>query len=238
MSGIVVLGAGGRAGRAVTAEARARGLPVTAVVREPARHPDLGAQGVTVVRGDVLDAGSVAGVAAGHVGAVHAVSPAGGPDGGGDAVDPGFCVRAADALVDGLGTAGVARLVVVGLGANLLGADGRMVLDGPVAFPAALRRFAPARTAGLDRLRKRGDGPVDRVVLTPAGFLEQNGPRTGRYRAGGERMRRGAGESRAMVMVMASRGCRTPISRWRWRTRARRPYGNVRGFRSSTCGLG
>ncbi|MGN5378319.1 NAD-binding protein [Streptomyces lasalocidi] len=98
-------------------------------------------------------------------------------------MDPGFCVRAADALVDGLGTAGVARLVVVGLGANLLGADGRMVLDGPVAFPAALRRFAPARTAGLDRLRKRGDGHVDRVVLTPAGFLEQNGPRTGRYHA-------------------------------------------------------
>lgn len=195
MGRIVVFGAGGRAGRAVTAEARARGLTVTAVVREPARYPDLGARGVTVVRGDVLDAGSVARVAAGHVGAVHAVSPAGGPDDGVDAVDPGFFVQAADALLDGLGTAGVTRLVAVGLGANLLGTDGRMVLDDPAAFPSALRPFALAHTAGLDRLRERGGGPVDWVMLTPAGFLEHGGPRTGRYRVGGERVPVGAGES-------------------------------------------
>ncbi|MFC7640342.1 NmrA family NAD(P)-binding protein [Streptosporangium lutulentum] len=35
MSSIVIFGAGGRAGRAVTAEARGRGHQVIAVVREP-----------------------------------------------------------------------------------------------------------------------------------------------------------------------------------------------------------
>ncbi|MGW2458998.1 NAD(P)-dependent oxidoreductase [Streptomyces sp. NPDC001356] len=194
MSGIVVFGAGGRAGRAVTAEARARGYAVTAVVREPARHPDLGAEGVTVVRGDVTDLRSVTGAAAGHAGAVHAVSPFSGPEQGFDTLDPGFFVKAADALLEGLAAAGVGRLVAVGLGANLLGADGRPVMDDPGAFPPAIRPFALAHTAGLHRLRERGNGPVDWVMLTPAGHLEHGGVRTGRYRVGGERLPGGGRE--------------------------------------------
>jgi uncharacterized protein YbjT (DUF2867 family) len=59
MTGIVVYGAGGRAGRAVTAEARGRGHRVTAVVRDPARYGDLEAEGVRVVRGDVTDRSTV-----------------------------------------------------------------------------------------------------------------------------------------------------------------------------------
>ncbi|WP_225822555.1 NAD(P)-dependent oxidoreductase [Streptomyces naphthomycinicus] len=188
MSGIVVFGAGGRAGRAVTAEARARGHAVTAVVRDPARYPDLGAEGVTVARGDVTEPGSVARTVAGHAGAVHAVSPFSGSEQGFETLDPGFFVAAADALLDGLATAGVGRLVAVGLGANLLGADGRPVMDDPLAFPPEIRPFARAHTAGLHRLRERGDGPVDWVMLTPAGHLEHGGARTGRYRFGGERL--------------------------------------------------
>jgi putative NADH-flavin reductase len=52
MSGIVIFGAGGRAGRAVTAEARARGHQLTAVVRDPGKYRDLD---VPTVRGDVTD---------------------------------------------------------------------------------------------------------------------------------------------------------------------------------------
>ncbi|MYW42077.1 NAD(P)H-binding protein [Streptomyces sp. SID161] len=188
MSDIVVFGAGGRAGRAVTAEARGRGYGVTAVVRDPARYPDLRADGVTVVPGDVTDRGSVGAVAAGHAGAVHAVSPYSGPEQGFDALDPAFFVKAADALLDGLAEAGVGRLVAVGLGANLLGADGRPVMDDPLAFPPEIRPFALAHTAGLHRLRERGEGRVDWVMLTPAGHLEHGGDRTGRYHVGGERL--------------------------------------------------
>lgn len=64
------------------------------------------------------------------------------------------------------------------------------MVDDLVAFPPELLPFARAHTAGLDRLRKRVDGPVDWVMLTPAGHLEHGGPRTGRYRVGGERLPR------------------------------------------------
>ncbi|MEU2714147.1 NAD(P)H-binding protein [Streptomyces sp. NPDC007205] len=127
----------------MTDKAYARGYSVTAVVRDPARYSDLGGGGVTVVRGDVTDTSSVAAAAAGHAGAVHAVSPFSGPGQGFDTLDPGFFVKAADAR---------------------------------------------AHTAGLERLRERAEGPVDWVMLTPAGHLEHGGRRTGRYRVGGERL--------------------------------------------------
>ncbi|MFE6487608.1 NAD(P)-dependent oxidoreductase [Streptomyces sp. NPDC057757] len=215
MDGIVVFGAGGRAGRAVTEEARRRGRRVTAVVREPGRYPELGTDGVSVVRGDVTDPGSVAEVVGGHVAAVHAVSPFSGPEQGFDSLDPEFFAKAADALLTGLAGAGVHRLVAVGLFANLLGADGRAVMDDPAAFPAEIRPFALAHTEGLRRLRKAaggrrdearapeggtnpGGGPaeegtgkgtvanVDWVMLTPPARLEHGAPRTGRYQLGGE----------------------------------------------------
>jgi len=192
MDGIVVFGAGGRAGRAVTAEALGRGYEVTAVVRDPERYAGLGTAGVTVVRGDATDAGSVREVAGGAVAAVHAVSPFSGPEQGFASLDPDFFARAADALLEGLTSAGVRRLVAVGLFADLLGADGRRVMDDPSAFPPEIRPFALAHTAGLRRLREAGEGAVDWLMLTPGGGLEQDAPRTGRHRFGDERVPEGA----------------------------------------------
>ncbi|MFB9834066.1 NAD(P)-dependent oxidoreductase [Actinoallomurus acaciae] len=184
MSDIAVYGAGGRAGRAVTAEARARGHRVTAVVRDPARHGDLEADGVRVVRGDVTDRSTTAAIVRGHDAVVHAVSPFTGPEQGFADLDPEFFVTAADALLDGMAAAGVPRLVAIGLFANLKDASGRPVMDDPAAFPPEIRPFAAAHTAGLDRLRER-DGTVDWLMLTPPARLEQ-AERTGRYAVGGE----------------------------------------------------
>ncbi|MBC9724668.1 hypothetical protein [Streptomyces sp. TRM68367] len=101
--------------------------------------------------------GSVAGAGAGRVAAVHAVSPFGGPAQGVDTLDPEFFVQAADALLGGLAAAGgVRRLVAVGLFANLLGTDGRPVMDDPAEFPPEIGQFTRAHTAGLARLRERG----------------------------------------------------------------------------------
>ncbi|MGI5176446.1 NAD(P)-dependent oxidoreductase [Dactylosporangium sp. CA-152071] len=187
MSGIVIFGAGGRAGRAVTAEALARGHQVTAVVRDPSRHPGIAAEGVRVVRGDVRDGPATASIARGHSAVVSAVTPASGPEALAalGPLDARFFADAADALLHGLPLAGVRRAVPIGLFANLLGADGRPVHDDPAAFPAHLRPFALSHAAGLDRWRTAGED-VDWLMLTPPAGLDPAGPRRGRYRIGGE----------------------------------------------------
>ncbi|WP_326557873.1 NAD(P)-dependent oxidoreductase [Micromonospora sp. NBC_01796] len=187
MSDIAIFGAGGRAGRAVTREARDRGHRVTAVVRDPERFRHLSADGVRVLRGDVTDVRAVALITRDHDAVVHAVSPASGPEALArlDRFDGQFFVRAADALRQGMAEAGVSRLVVIGLFANLDGVDGRPVMDDPALFPATLRPFARAHTDGLDRLRTTG-GALDWVMLTPPAMLSADSPRTGRYRVGGD----------------------------------------------------
>ncbi len=142
--------------------------------------------GVRLVRGDVTDVQAIASIASGHDAAVHAVSPFSGPEQGFADLDPEFYVKAADALLHGLAEARVSRLVLVGLFANLKDAHGRLVMDDPSVFPAEIRPFAVAHTAGLDRLRASADTAIDWLMLTPPALLEQGGLRTGRYRVGGE----------------------------------------------------
>ncbi|BEL07993.1 NAD(P)-dependent oxidoreductase [Actinoplanes sichuanensis] len=183
MTSIVIFGAGGRAGRAVSAEAERRGIQVTSVVRDPAKHRLPG----RVVPGDILDAGSVAALVAGHDAAVNAVSPASDPEAlkALGTLDGRFYITATDNLLDGLAAAGVPRLVVIGLFANLVDADGEPLYDDPAVLPAEFRHFAVAHTAGLDRLRA-ADTRVDWLVLTPPAQLLPDAPRRGAYRSGGE----------------------------------------------------
>ncbi|MHC5906339.1 NAD(P)-dependent oxidoreductase [Streptomyces sp. S6] len=176
MDGIVVFGAGGRAGRAVCAEARRRGLAVAGVVRDPARYPELGADGMTVVRGDVTDPRAVLAGTAGRWAVVQAAA----------GFEPGFFVRAVDAL---LTAEGVARLVVLGLFADLVGPDGRPMMEGAAVPPEHLA-YAREHAAGLARLREVGGG-VDWAVLTPGGELTE-GPVGGRYVVGGDQVPEGA----------------------------------------------
>ncbi|WP_410812624.1 NAD(P)-dependent oxidoreductase [Micromonospora sp. 067-2] len=187
MSGIAIFGAGGRAGRAITAEARDRGHRVTAVVRDPRRHGDIAADGVSVVRGDVRDPQATSTISDGHEAVVSAVTPASGPEALADLghLDEQFFVHGVDALLDGLAHAGVNRLIVIGLFANLQDEHGRLVLDDHASFPSHLRPFALSHTAGLERLRA-ADTTVDWLMLTPPAVLSAAAPRTGRYRTGGD----------------------------------------------------
>ncbi|GAA4952001.1 NAD(P)-dependent oxidoreductase [Actinoplanes utahensis] len=185
MTSIVIFGAGGRAGRAVTAEAQRRGVSVTGVVRDPAKHHDLTAD--RTVRGDLLDAGAIPDLVAGHDAVINAVSPASGPESLAElgALDEKYYVLAADALLHGLESVGVPRLIVIGLFANLTDASGNLLLDDPAQLPQQFRHFAVAHTAGLDRLRSVTTD-VDWLVLTPPAQLDATAPRTGRYRTGGD----------------------------------------------------
>ncbi|MFC9328713.1 NAD(P)-dependent oxidoreductase [Kitasatospora sp. NPDC057015] len=173
---VVVFGAGGQVGRAVVAEARERGLTVTAAVRDEARHADLVAEGVALVRCDVTDADAVAAVAAGHRLAVSSVYTP-------DVPSQEFYRAATTALADGLGRAATGRLVSIGVATTLETAPGVRVLDAP-EFPDAHRTFSLGHAVALDVLRAVGPA-LDWVVVTPPLDLDRTAPRTGRYRSGG-----------------------------------------------------
>lgn len=177
MSKIVVFGAGGRAGTRTVREAVSRGHQVTAVVRDPAKHAALAGDGVTLVTGDVLDAEVVASLVAGHDAVVSAAYQP-------DVAPADFFAGAARALVEGLGRAGVGRLVLVGIGTVLEVAPGVAVHDTP-GFPEEGRVFSLGHAAELDVLRETGAG-VDWVVLAPPPVvLSDEAERTGKYRIGG-----------------------------------------------------
>ena len=176
MSKIVIFGAGGRAGRRAVAEAVDRGHQVTAVVRDTGKYADLAGDGVTLVAGDVTDAGSVAEVAAGHDAAISAVYRP-------DVPSEEFYVSAANALLDGLGKAGVGRLVVVGIGTILQTEPGVLVHDSP-GVPEEGRTFSLGHLAELEVLRSSDSG-IDWVMLAPPPVvLDADADRTGDYRSG------------------------------------------------------
>lgn len=181
MSRIVVFGAGGRAGVKVVAEAAGRGHEVTAVVREPARHSGLGGERVRVVAGDVTDGGSVAKVAAGHDVALQVAARL-------DMSSAEFYGAASRALVEGLGRAGVSRLVALGIGSLLEVSPGVRLVDTP-GFPDDARTFSLGHAVELEVLEKSGLDWV--VVAPPPAILDTEAPRTGRYRFGDGRVPQG-----------------------------------------------
>lgn len=177
MSRIVILGAGGRAGRRVVAEAVMRGHQVTAVVRDPGKHQDLHTPGVSLVAGDVTAVDDVVDLAAGHDAAVNAAARM-------DVPSEQFFPAAARALVDGLLRAGVGRLMVIGIGTTLETAPGVAVHDAP-DFPAEYRAFSLGHAAQIEILRA-ADTRLDWAVLVPPPtVLDDETARTGRYRTGG-----------------------------------------------------
>ncbi|MFJ9338493.1 NAD(P)-dependent oxidoreductase [Streptomyces sp. NPDC101733] len=156
---VVVFGGSGRVGRAVVARARARGIEVTAAGRGD---------------GEVTSAAEVARIAAGHDAAVVAVYDPG--------VAPGvFFPELARAMAQGLATAGVRRLVAVGLASVLPTAAGPLLMDTP-GYPQEWREFYVGHGAGNEALRAAAPEGLDWAVLSPAGdFGEGDGPVGGGY---------------------------------------------------------
>ncbi|MGC4791074.1 NAD(P)-dependent oxidoreductase [Micromonospora sp. DT178] len=174
MGRIIVFGAGGRAGRAAVREARARGHQVTAVVRDPGRHPDLAStDAVRVAVGDVTDAGRVGALAVGHDAAIHAAADLAAPP-------DVFFPAAARALTAGLASAGNRRLLVVGLASVLPTAGGDLLMD-TTGYPQEYRSFYLGHAAGTETLRHAGP-ELDWLVLSPAGDFDHDGTGVGRYR--------------------------------------------------------
>lgn len=135
---VTVLGAGGRSGRGVVAEALARGHTVTAVVRRPPDPPlDLEVRSVI---GDARDAVALAQALEGADSVLSAMGPAGD--------DPGAVYSDAIAsLVAAMEAGGPTRLVIT--------ANARVFDDGPLDGPYAAvseehrRALAMLRASGL-----------------------------------------------------------------------------------------
>lgn len=177
------MGAGGRAGRAISAAAVSRGHDVSAVVRDIHRHPGLSGDRISLLPGDALDPECVARAGVGSTAIVSTVTPFTAPPASFDGFDLGYYERVAAALAEGAERAGVGRLVVIGLFATLRTPDGGLVFDDPALFPEALRPFARAHLRGVERLRALGSA-VDWLVLAPPPGLSTDVEPTGRYRLG------------------------------------------------------
>jgi uncharacterized protein len=180
---IVVLGSTGFAGGSVLTEALTRPeLDVTAIVRTPdavAAHERL-----TIVKGDVFDAASLAEAMRGHDAVIHAFHPGRGVD---MADVYHQCVAGHEAIIAATRAAGVPRLVCVGGAASLMTPEGKEYLDSSHWD----KEFDPYRNAILGTralyylLKPVTD--LDWVFIAPSAWLRP-GERTGVFRTGKDDM--------------------------------------------------
>ncbi|MEU1388276.1 MULTISPECIES: NAD(P)H-binding protein [unclassified Nonomuraea] len=157
---ILVFGATGMIGQRIVTELTGRGHDVTGVSR---RGP---------VKGDVHDAATLA---EGYDAVVCAIAP---PRDGTEP-EPPF-LAANRALIDGLRTAGVSRVLVVGGAGSLKAGPDVDLVDTP-GFPEIYKKEAKAARAALGLYREVTD--LDWTYVSPAAEIAP-GERTGVYRIG------------------------------------------------------
>lgn len=153
-------------------EALERGHELTAIVREPSKltvnNPKL-----HVVKGDIFNKDNIAASIALHDIAISAYGKLNGE---------GF-VEVAKALVNGIESSGVCRLLVVGGAGSLEVAPGVQVVDTP-NFPDA---WKPNALAQREALVVYQNSNINWTYLSPAALIDA-GTRTGKYRADTERL--------------------------------------------------
>jgi len=174
---IALVGATGFVGSKVLAEALQRGHQVTALARTPSKIAPQA--GLTVVQADATDGDLLARTIAGHDAVVSAYNAPRGTDDFGDRYLQGFRT-----VVDSVKRSGVKRLVVVGGAGSLFVAPGVQLVDTP-QFPAEYRTEARAGREALNQIAE--ERSLDWTFVSPAPLL-QPGPRTGRFRLGGDQV--------------------------------------------------
>ena len=179
---VVLYGATGNAGSRILKELLARAHQVKTVVRNPAKLAP--AKGLSIVPGDLDNAGRIASLVKGADAVVSAYAP---PT---TAVEE--LVSVTDRLIEAVRESGVARLLTVGGAASLEVEPGVRLLDTD-SFPEAWKPIARAHAEALRKLKASG---INWTCLSPAAFLEP-GDRTGKFRLGHEQLlANGKGESR------------------------------------------
>jgi putative NADH-flavin reductase len=177
---IVVFGATGNVGSRVVSEALQRGHTVVGVVRDPSAtaSPD---PRVQLVKGDATNSASVADVVRGADAVVSAISPR--PNARGLAA-PSLAANSR-ALIAGLRSAGVKRVLYVGGASSLEVAPGQALADQP-DFPEIYKAEAQEGRDALTIWRSEADG-LEWTYLSPAAEIAP-GEHTGEYRTTGEQV--------------------------------------------------
>jgi uncharacterized protein len=173
---VVLYGATGMIGSRILKELLSRGHAVTAVVRDPSK---LKAQNnLTIEKGDLLDADSIAKLAWG----ADVVVSSYGPPSGAQGPDPAKVNQlpdAARALIAGARRAGAPRIIMVGGAGSLEISPGLQIVDAPT-FPEA---YKPVALAHRDAYYVLRETDLNWTYFSPA-MMIQPGERTGKFRLG------------------------------------------------------
>lgn len=153
MTTIAVLGANGKAGRRIVAEAARRGHHVRAVVRDLGAYAGPTGSNIVVAAGDVTDRDALRAAVTGVDAVVSAVSSPTAPE--------TYFPAVAQALVDAVG--GGRRLVLVGIGTTLRVPAGLPLFE-TEGFPTAGNGFSLGHAAELDVLSRSA---LDWLVVAP-----------------------------------------------------------------------
>jgi putative NADH-flavin reductase len=174
---IALLGATGFVGAALLNEALDRRHAVTAIVRDPEKIATR--DRLTVIAGDVYDAGSLAPSIKGHDALISAFNPGW--------KDPNLYddqVRGTSSIIQAIKKAGLKRVLWVGGAGGLEVRPGVRVVDNP-DFPAAVRPGSLATINALEQLTREPD--LDWSYLAPSANMTP-GHRTGHFRLGGDQL--------------------------------------------------
>lgn len=168
MTHIALLGITGRAGSGIATELLQRGHTLTGIARNVSKAT--ARPGLTLKAADATDVHALAEVLQGHDLVVSSTPFVGGID--------------APTLIAAAKQAGVKRVIVVGGAGSLEVAPGVALIDTP-EFPAIYKAEASGGRAFLQALRTERE--LDWTFISPSAFFEP-GPRTGRFRLGGDQL--------------------------------------------------
>ncbi len=175
MKNAVLIGASGFVGSAILNEALARGIRVTAVVRNP-EHIKVSNPNLEVVKADVSSADAVAEVCKGADAVISAYNPGWkNPDMYNETL------RVYPQILEGVKKSGVGRLLIVGGAGTLFVSPGLRVMDSPDIPEDIIGGIKSLGEFYLNTLRKEKD--IDWVFFSPAASIAP-GERTGNYRLG------------------------------------------------------
>lgn len=170
---ITILGATGKAGSRLVAEALSRGHEVTAVVRNSTAINNLPI-GIKILSGDASNTEDVTKFSIGQDVVISAIRPASGHE--------SDVIPTTRSLMDGLAKTGV-RLLVVGGAATLKVPDtnGKTVIEDSNYLPVSARHIGKASADQLEACL--AETRVDWAYLSPAAQFAP-GERTGKFRLG------------------------------------------------------